>query len=157
MNPPFLLSPLGETPVIMEADFNTSVSRLFKAWTNADDIKAWFGSDEGGPEHAEINLNVNGRWQFAFTEKEGQQDILSGRYIEIEENKKLVFSWVHTRILPNGETEVSPESRISIAFESRDNGAALKLIHTNISSDSARTNIGGGWSRSFMKLKKIVE
>jgi len=157
MNHPFLKSPLGESPVIMEAEFNASVSRLFEAWTNTNDIQRWFGADEGGPEHAVIDLKVGGRWQFAFAEKEGKQNILSGRYLEIETDKKLVFSWIHTLVLPSGDTEVSPESRVSISFESQDNGSSLKLVHASISSDSARSNIGGGWSQSLIRLTGVVE
>ena len=157
MNHPFLKSPLGESPVIMEAEFNASVSRLFKAWTTTDDIRVWFGAGEGGPEHASIDLKIDGRWQFAFAEKDGEQDILSGHYLEIETDKRLVFSWMHTRVLSNGDTEVSPVSKVSISFESRGSGSRLKLVHESISSDSARSNIGGGWSRSLVKLKDIIE
>lgn len=157
MEHPFLKSPLGESPVIIEAPFNASVARLFRAWTNPKQIKQWFGSDEGGPAEASVDLKVNGEWRFAFAENEGKQDILSGRYLEIETDKRLVFSWTHTLVLADGSTEQSPESRVTIDFETRGEASHLKLVHELISSDGARKNIGGGWNNSVTKLKALVD
>lgn len=157
MNHSFLKSPLGDSPVIMEAEFKASVSRLFQAWINAEDIKKWFGAGEGGPDQASIDFKVDGKWRFVFIREDEQQDILSGRYLVIEQDEKIVFSWVHTRILVDGKEEVSAESTVTLTFESRGQGSFLRLVHESISSDGVRTNIGGGWNASITKIKALIE
>ena len=43
MSLPFLKSPPGETPVIVEGLFAASPDRVFRAWTEADEVLKWFG------------------------------------------------------------------------------------------------------------------
>ncbi len=157
MNLPFLTTPQGEDPVILEAVFSTNVERLFQAWTTPEDIKQWFGADEGGPEHVSMQVEVGGTWEFVFSENEGKVDSLSGEYLRIEKDTLLEFTWVHTRTLADGSSEQSPESLVSVAFEERPSGAFSRLVHKSVISDSSRSNIGGGWSSSFTKLKALTE
>ena len=157
MNLPFLKSPQGESPVIVEADFNASAARIFRAWTTPAEIKQWFGSEEGGPEVAEVDLQVGGDWQFVFPEHEGQIDSLGGKYLKIEQSVLLEFSWTHTRRLADGTIETSPESVVTVTFEQRDHGSFSRLVHKSINSESSRSNIGGGWNASFAKIKHLVE
>ena len=157
MNLPFLKSPQGEDPIVMEAEFAASVSRLFQAWTTPDDIKQWFGAGDGGPETAVVELREGGRWEFVFPEKEGQTDSLSGEYLRIETDKHLEFTWVHTRTLADGKVEKSGESVVTVEFEKRSGGAYSKLVHKAVAAQSSRSNIGGGWSSSFSKIKALIE
>lgn len=157
MNHPFLKSPVGETPVIVEAEFNAPVTRLFKAWTTPEDIKQWFGADEGGPAKAKLELKIGGDWEFVFAENDGKTDSLAGNYLRIQPNELLEFTWVHTRSFSDGTKEVSPESKVTITFEPRTNGSFSRLVHEFISSESSRVNIGGGWSTSITKMKALIE
>lgn len=156
MEHPFLKSPVGENPLLMETEFNASTERVFQAWTSASDIKQWFGTGEGGPDEASLDLRVDGKWQFTFTGDDGQIDQLSGRYLRIDPNKRLVFSWIHTRTLSNGSEEISPESKITLTFETRKQGCFLRLVHESIGSDSARNNIVDGWETSLRKMKALI-
>lgn len=157
MNLAFLKSPHGEEPIIVEALFKVSPARLFKAWTTPDDIKRWFGSEKNCLETAEIELKVGGTWRFIFPEKDGQQDCLSGRYLTIEENKKLEFSWVHTRKLADGSEEESAESKVSVIFEARETGSFSRLVHETVSTEGARLNIGEGWNTTFHHIQDMVK
>lgn len=157
MNHPFLKSSPGDSPVIVEADFAANVTRLFQAWTSPEDIKQWFGADEGGPESAKLELKVGGSWEFVFAEKDGQTDSLAGKYLRIEKDKRLEFTWVHTRSFADGKKEVSPESIVTLSFEQRENGSFARLIHESISTESSRMNIGGGWGTSMEKMKALIE
>jgi uncharacterized protein YndB with AHSA1/START domain len=157
LNLSFLKSPQGETPVIVEANFNACPERVFLAWTTPVQIKQWFGSDEGGPEIADVDLRVGGVWRFVFPESDGKIDSLAGKYVQIEESKLLEFTWTHTRRLSDGSTETSPESIVTVTFEATKNGSFSRLVHKSIQAESSRNNIGGGWCASFNKIKSLVE
>ncbi len=157
MNLPFLETPLGEDPIVLEAEFSVSAERLFRAWTTPDDIKQWFGANEGGPASAVVDLKEGGRWEFVFAEREGKTNSLSGRYLRIEQNRLLEFTWVHTLSTADGITEQSAESVVLVEFEDRPSGAFSRLVHEGVLAESSRNNIGGGWSNSFMKIKELVE
>lgn len=157
MNHPFLKSIPKQDPLIMETEFDASPERVFKAWTSVEDILQWFGSGDGGPDRASVDLRVDGKWQFVFVDKDGHSDYLSGQYLNIEPNKLLEFSWVHTRVMADGSEQITPKSKVTITFEPRENRCFLRLVHTSISTDSARENIIGGWGASLTKMKGLVE
>ena len=157
MNLSVLKSPQGADPVILESEFSAPVSRLFKAWTSPEDIKQWFGSGDSGPELARVDLQEGGEWEFVFPEKDGQRDSLSGRYLRIEQDKLLEFTWIHTRRSGSGDIEQSTESVVSVEFEERPAGTFSRLIHKGVDAETSRTNIGGGWVMSLHKIKRLVE
>lgn len=43
MTLPFLKSALGTEPVVVEGIFAASVERVYRAWTEPEELKAWFG------------------------------------------------------------------------------------------------------------------
>lgn len=157
MNLPFLKSPHGEDPIILEAEFSVPIARLFKAWTTPEDIKQWFGASEGGPKSAAIELHEGGKWEFIFPEQDGQVDSLSGRYLRIEDNKHLEFTWVHTRKKADGNIETSGESVVTVEFEERPTGTFSRLVHKTVTTEGSRSNIGSGWGMSFTKMKHLLE
>jgi len=157
MNLPFLKTPRGEDPIILESEFSVPAERLFKAWTIPDDIKQWFGADAGGPESAMVDLKEGGIWEFTFMEKDGETSSLSGRYLHIEQNKLLEFTWVHILKRSDGSTKQSGESVVRVEFEDRPSGAFSRLVHEGVSAESSRNNIGGGWCSSFSKIKELLE
>ena len=157
MNLPFLKSPYGEDPVIVEGVFNTTASTLFRAWTTPDEIKAWFGAGETGPSSAKIDLRKGGRWEFMYVEADGQIDTLRGEYVEIKENVLLIFTWEHERSSPDGGTETTPQSLVTLDFKETENGVRLRLLHERIGKESGRLGVGVGWNASFKKLKVIIE
>jgi len=157
MTHPFLKSPQGEDPVIVEAEFSASADRLFKAWTTPDDIKKWFGAGEDKLATALVELEVGGAWQFVFQREGGETDSLSGKYLKIEQDKRLEFTWIHTRTLSDGNSETSAESVVTVTFEPRADGSFSRLVHNAIQAESSRANIGGGWDASFSKIKALVE
>ena len=90
MNHPFLKSPSGDNPVIIEAEFKATVSRLFQAWTTEEDFVRWFGPEKNSSKTAKLDLSVGGKWEFAFKNKDGTSDTLSGNYLAIEQNAHIV-------------------------------------------------------------------
>lgn len=157
MDHPFLKSPSGDNPVIIEAEFKATVSRLFQAWTREEDFVRWFGPANDSSRAARLDLTVGGNWEFSFKNKDGTMDKLFGNYLAIEQNTQLVLSWSHARINTEGESETSAESILTIVFESRGTGSFMRLVHESISTESARINVGGGWSASIAQIKVLIE
>lgn len=156
MNHPLLKSPSGNNPVIIEAEFKASVSRLFRAWTTEEDFVRWFGPEKDCSKTAKIDLAVGGKWEFVFNNHDGTADILSGNYLAIEQNAHIVLSWMHTRTNIEGNSDSSPRSTVTATFESRGTGSFMRLVHESISTESARINVGGGWSASIALMQELI-
>lgn len=70
-----------------------SPERVWRAWTEADEVASWLRSD--GAREPEIFLDVNegGGWRIKLDGGEGRSRATwSGRYLEVEPPKRLVFT-----------------------------------------------------------------
>ena len=65
--------------------------RVFQAWTEAEQLKKWFGPDFCMCPVFELDLRVGGRYRFILEESEGRH-IAVGEYVEITPPDKLVFT-----------------------------------------------------------------
>lgn len=147
-----LVSPPGDDPIIVERDFQASPASLFEAWTKPEELKKWFRFGEEPLKEVTIDLRIGGQWQFSHYSKEGYKETLGGLYEVITPNEKLVFTWRHQRILNNGETETTGESRVTISLNKNDNGVSMRLMHAGILSEDVRNGIGQGW----VKLSDVM-
>ncbi|MEM7259637.1 MAG: SRPBCC domain-containing protein [Pseudomonadota bacterium] len=152
MTPPFLQSAPGAEPVVLECSFNTSAARLFRAWITPEEIKQWFGTGAEGPISASIDAKPGGAWEFAFAEKDGVTESLSGKYIDVIANELLRFTWQHRKRLVDGTIEKTDTSLVTVQFTALENATRLHLTHQRIVKASGRLGVGAGWSVSCQKL-----
>jgi len=155
--PPFLKSPKGQDPVVVEGVFRTSCERLFQAWTNADDVLQWFGPGDPGLETAKIDLKTGGIWEFAYAERDGKTDTLSGEYVEITPNERLIFTWTHRRRDRHGQSETTHPSLVTVEFEDIGDSVRMRLTHENIRSEDGRLGVTDGWSATFQRLGQLIK
>ncbi|MEC9345929.1 MAG: SRPBCC domain-containing protein [Pseudomonadota bacterium] len=155
MTLPFLKSPPGETPVIVEGHFRATPARVFRAWTEPDEIVQWFGTHT--LSSAEIDLRVGGTWRFLFADTGNGRSILQGSYTDVSPNDRLAFTWVHEHARTDGVIETTPESQVTITFAPERDGTFVRLVHAGIQRVEGRSGVGQGWNASFERLQAIAE
>jgi uncharacterized protein YndB with AHSA1/START domain len=96
---------------------------------------------------AEIDLRVGGRFRVAMLAADGETHDVSGTYLEVEPQRKLVFSWAW-RSTPERE------SRVTVRIEPDDQGCELVLVHEQFFDEAAREGHTHGWSGALAKLGK---
>jgi len=148
----FLQSSPGADPIVVEGYFAASPERVFRAWTEPDRVKKWFGHQPNSLASAAIDLRPGGRWRFLFTDDGTGQRGFEGEYIEIEPARRLVFSWSHVTVDAHGHREATPESRVDVQFVPTGSGTMVKLLHSGIRSEDARKGVGTGWTNAFASL-----
>ncbi|MEM8750741.1 MAG: SRPBCC family protein [Pseudomonadota bacterium] len=145
----YLKTEPGSDPLIVEGYFAVSPARMFEAWTSPDIVKQWFGLKPNSLHAAEIDLRQGGRWRFVNSIDDEKSTMFEGEYLEIEPDRRLVFSWSHAVRFVNGEKDVTPPSRVEVEFEQMGSGTNVTLCHTAIQSEDARKGVGSGWETSF--------
>ena len=150
----FLKSPLGGDPVVSEAVFQAPPERVFRAWTDPEEIRSWFGHEPFCLENVELDLRPGGKWLFAF--KGPSFRAVCGEYLEVLPNTLLVFTWRHEEAQESGAVEVSPKSKVTVRFASDGAGTILTITHEDIADDSARRNVSQGWGRALQSLTDVV-
>ncbi|WP_129843495.1 SRPBCC domain-containing protein [Streptomyces sp. RFCAC02] len=63
------------------------VAAVWRAWTTADQYARWTGAAEGT---VEMDVRPGGAWKATMVTPDGQQFPLTGSYIEVETDRRLV-------------------------------------------------------------------
>jgi len=131
--------------------FDTTPQRLFKAWTNEKDFSAWFGPESFEVIYCKIDLRVGGSWRSGISGNEGEF-WMEGKYIEIVENERLVFSF------NDGSVNKKPELEtiITITFSKSENKTIMKFNQSVFKTVEARDDHFRGWSSGFICLSNYL-
>lgn len=119
--------------------------QVFAAWTVPEELARWFGPGPGPVTLAETDLRVGGRYALAFKE-DGDEHHVSGTYLDIVPNEKLVFTWTW-RHLPE------QQSRVTVSIESEHEGALVTLTHEQFVDEHIRDLHRKGWSSCLDELE----
>ncbi len=152
----FLKSAIGANPVDVEGLFPASVAQLYQAWTEADQIKVWFGPSPNSLVSVDVDVRVGGHWRFVLSEESGERALLHGEYLEVEPEARLSFSWAHLVEREDGTREETPFSTVTVDFEAEGKATRVRLRHEGASTEDARVNIGRGWPACFTNLSDIL-
>ena len=153
----FLKSPPGQDPVVVEGHFNTSAARLFRTWTDPDELMQWFGPSPRGLVSARLDVEPGGIWECAFPAREGRTDKLTGEYLAVKQDSRLVFTWEHHRAHADGAVEKTPASLVTVTFTDTPRGARLHLLHERIEEEGGRLGVTDGWRGSFARIAALFE
>ncbi|PCH46536.1 MAG: hypothetical protein COC23_03960 [Hyphomicrobiales bacterium] len=151
----FVKTEPGDEIIVVEGYFAVTPKQMFEAWTNPEIIKKWFGRKENSLHSAEVDLCKDGAWRFLVSSDDEKTVGFEGAYIEIETDRKLVFSWSRTITFANGEKELSPASRVEVVFSPHGSGTNVVLHHSSIQSEDERTGFSGGWNMTFGSLARL--
>ncbi|CAN7490707.1 SRPBCC family protein [Variovorax paradoxus] len=142
-------APATERPSLtLRRHYPVAPEKVWRAWTDPQALKAWFGPEEiVAVPLAEVDLRVGGRFRVAMRAADGETHDVSGTYLELVPNRKLVFSWAW-RSTPERE------SRVTVRIEPDGNGCELVLLHEQFFDEAARDGHSHGWTGAMGKLGK---
>jgi uncharacterized protein YndB with AHSA1/START domain len=66
---------------------------VFRAWTEPDEIRRWFGPGEFTCPEAEVDLRPGGAYRLALQPGAGDPFVVAGTYREVEAPDRLVYTW----------------------------------------------------------------
>jgi uncharacterized protein YndB with AHSA1/START domain len=134
----------------MEQQFNVSRAELFDAWCRVETIKKWFAPGDMCVPEAEADVRVGGRYRVVMEETDGSQHIVTGQYLEVIVNEKLVFDWRWEG------SEVT--TRVSLVFGSIDEDrSSLELVHVDFQDQDACDHHHQGWTACLENLRALAE
>src|SRR3569833_2180517 len=73
--------------------FEGTRERVYQAWSNKEQLEKWFGPGEIHTTVPEYDFQVGGTYEFVMRNEEGYKGGLTGKFVEIVPNEKLVFTW----------------------------------------------------------------
>ena len=136
----------------IERTYPVAPEKVWRAWTDPQAIKRWWGPAPGEPVSlAELDVRVGGRFRIVFGGPDGKMHECAGTYKEVVPHRKLVFTW-HW---PNSTPE--RVSLVTIVFEAVGKGTELAFKHEQLFDEKARDDHKRGWSASLDKLGAYLQ
>jgi len=123
--------------------------RCFRAWTDPEALKRWFGPDKVEVLLAETDPRVGGRYRILARSQDGEEHDVSGEFREVVANRKLVFTWAW-RSTPERQ------SLVTVEFVPAGAETTLTLTHEQFADEAARDRHRHGWTNSLGKLAAFV-
>lgn len=123
--------------------------RCFRAWTDPEALKHWFGPGANEIVLAETDPRVGGRYRVVMRSPGGEEHDVSGEFREVMANRKLVFTWAW-RSTPEHQ------SVVTIEFVPAGDATTLTLTHERFVDEAARDRHRHGWTGSLDKLAAFV-
>jgi uncharacterized protein YndB with AHSA1/START domain len=143
-------APEEELPALhFERTFPVDRERVFRAWTDAEEIKSWLVPEGVEMTSAEVDARVGGDFRLQYRALDGSIFYAVGTFVEVEPPRRLVFTWLYEG-MDIKETLVTVEIRDSSA------GCELVLTHERFFNEGFRGLHDSGWGSSLRRLADVV-
>jgi uncharacterized protein YndB with AHSA1/START domain len=144
--------------------FNAPRALVWRAWTEPELYKQWWGPSHFTCPIAQIDLRVGGQYLSCMRSPDGQDFWSTGFYREIAPYDRLVytdsFADEHGNIVPAshyGMPDMPLEMLVTITLAEQGDKTVMTLVHSGLPADDHAVNAKEGWSQSFDKLAATVE
>jgi uncharacterized protein YndB with AHSA1/START domain len=135
----------GSPSLTLRRRINASPEKVYAAWTKAEGLMRWMNPFDRVCIHAEADVRVGGRFRVVLRAPDGEEEEVSGTYLEVVHDARLVFTWAWRG---------TPErvSRVTVMLRAEGRATELTLKHEGFFDEAARDDHQGGWSSGLDKL-----
>lgn len=148
--------------LILERIVEAPPHAIWRAWTQPELIKEWFTPSPWVTADCEINLCAGGLFRTTMRSPEGQDFANAGCYLEVIENKKLV--WTNSLTAGYRPAIISPDEfyfTAIVALEPHPKGTkyTATVIHGDEASCKKHNDLGfhEGWGAALDQLVALVK
>ena|SRR5687767_5276714 len=129
----------SDLEIVITREFNAPRRRVFEAWTKPQHVRQWYGCGEAQLISCEIDLRVGGDYRYVLIGPDGNEHVMSGRYLEIVAPDRLVYTERYV-----SEQFESEEAFVTITFAERDGRTKLTstVLHKSAANRDMHLNSG---------------
>ena len=125
---------------------------VFRAWTDPDELRRWWGPGEYATRNAEVDLRPGGHYLLVIQGAEGDAMRLAGTFREVVAPERLVYSW---RWVEGWSDPV--ESIVTVEFEDLGERTRVVLRHSALDDSPDPDGYRMGWESGLDKLAATIE
>jgi uncharacterized protein YndB with AHSA1/START domain len=155
----------ARSDLVITRVFAVSRELVWKAWTDPEHFKLWWGPKDYTCPFCEMDLRVGGKYLNCMRSPEGREYWSTGVYREIVPMERIVFTDCFAdeqgNIVPAAHYGMSPdfplEMLVSVTFEDQDGKTKMTLKHIGLPATPEGEGAQQGWNESFDKLAESLE
>ena len=125
---------------------------VFRAWTDPDELRRWWGPGEYATRYAEVDLRPGGHYLLVIEGAEGDAMRLAGTFREVVAPERLVYSWRWVE----GWSDPA-ESIVTVEFEDLGERTRVVLLHSALDDSPDADGYRMGWESGLEKLAATIE
>src|ERR1700734_708126 len=129
--------------LVISRTYPAPVERVFKAWTDANQLGQWFAPSDDYTTKATVALRVGHEYRISIAHKGGNVHNVLGTYRVIDPPRKLVYTW---------RWEGGPETDTLVTVDSTE----VTITHDQFLDVETRNKHNEGWSGCFNRLERFL-
>lgn len=145
--------------------FDAPREKVWKAWTDPESVKRWWGPKYFTAPVCKIDFRVGGTYLFSMRSPEGEDFWSTGVYREIVPLERIVstdsFADEKGNVVPASHYGMSSdfplELQVTLTFEEHDGKTKMTLRHAGIPEGEMSDLTKAGWNESFDKLAESLK
>jgi uncharacterized protein YndB with AHSA1/START domain len=124
---------------------------VFRAWTEPEQIRRWWGPGEFTCPEADVDLRPGGSYKLAMQPIAGDPFLVVGIYREVDPPARLVYTWRWE----TGPAADGSESLVTVEFNRIGDQTELVLTHTDFPASHGPAPYQMGWEGGLDKFEAI--
>lgn len=144
--------------------FDAPAGLVWKAWTDPEILKRWWGPTDYTCPQARMDVRVGGKYLIAMQGPDGKVTWGTGEYLQVEPLSLLVmtdsFADEQGNVVPAatygmGDSNLPLQMQIRVEFAEEDGKTTLTITHSGLQevSDKMVGDMEQGWNEMFDKLE----
>lgn len=143
----------GSHQLHIERTFEAPASLVFRIWKDRDLMIQWWGPKDFICTHLERDFRVGGDYRACITAKKYGDSWMRGRFLEIEENRRIVFTFTWE----DGRDQPGVETTITVTLAEKDGKTVQTFHQTPFLTEASRDSHLGGWNECLDREQTFVE
>ena len=142
----------ADQQVLITRVFDAPRERVFKAWTDPDEVAAWYGPEhmDTPRERINIDLRIGGRYELTMVQRGGGAEFtIAYEILELVEPKLIVL---RSEPMP----EMGMHEPVVLRVEFHDHGKKTRMTLSDGPYPSGRGHAEAGWNAALDKLAALV-
>ena len=137
--------------IVQEIAIKGTAERVFEALIDPGQrVKWWGGEGRFRANYMESDLRPGGKWMMRGNGLGGKPFQVTGKYLQVEPPRLLVFTW-----LPDWQQD-AVESVVRFDLEESNGVTRVRLTHSGLTSETSRLS-HKGWPQILSWLRTYVE
>jgi uncharacterized protein YndB with AHSA1/START domain len=135
--------------LLISRTYPASVERVFKAWTDANQLGQWFAPTDDYTTKASVDLQVGHEYRIAITHKGGNVHTIIGTYRLIDPPRKLVYTW-------RWEGGPAADTLVTVDFNPHGDSTEVTITHEQFTNTEDRDKHNEGWNGCLNRLQRTL-
>ncbi len=140
--------PEAKMTLLIKRTFKVPREKIFAAWTQADALKRWWGTEGHTVPRVEMDLKPGGKYRVEMQPAGEGSFYLNGAFVEIRPPERLAFTFRWER----GEWNY-PKTLVRAEFTEIGDETEIALTHEGFPDENMRDEHADGWGECLDNLR----